>query len=158
MPNINVWLTDREEEDLMKMKRFFDDLQDKAMNGKAYEYTGKGKHRQMTRRKNVNDSYVVREALSLLNTEIESIINPPKKPLDPEEKRKHVWSPKKDEIEPVMFPNEFETQLQPQKPQESKQPWKTDSRLNSSGRTVDRRRREWRAPTDPRRARLARKY
>lgn len=156
--NIQVWLNERQTEELKKMREFFDDLQDKAMNGKAYQYTGRGKHRHMTKRKGVNNSYVVREALSLLMTEIESILNPLKKTMSPEEIRKHEWFPKKVEIEPVMFPNEFETQLQPQKPQENKQPWKTDSRLNSWGRTIDRRRREWRAPTDPRRARLARKY
>jgi hypothetical protein len=128
MSVIEVWLTDQQLEYLKKLKEIYEELEDKVFNGKSYGMGFSGGRRHKIRRKRITYSFIIREAINSLMDET---------------KKKHA---------------DGSEHLEHEEPEENKQPWKTDSRLNSWGITVDRRRREWRAPTDHRLARLARKY
>jgi hypothetical protein len=97
MPMIQVWLNDKQMEQLKKLKEILDEYEGGKSIGFEHQHVGRGKHRHIAERKRVNNSYVVSRALNRLMIETENILNPPKKSMSPEEIRKHNWFPKRGE-------------------------------------------------------------
>jgi hypothetical protein len=71
MSTIQVWVYDKQLEELKKLIEIYEQRQDDAFRGKSFSWDHKGGRRHKTRREKINKDYVIREAIDCLMSETE---------------------------------------------------------------------------------------